>query len=211
VANVEGDSPNSDELKAHADESAPVEPGTPEDEAAYAGDAPLDESAEGEQPEMESAEEAEPEEAEAEPEEKPFEVPAYLEWAGVIGVPLVILAIAALCVMTFATALAAFSLAVYVIALAFIPYGLWKGRETNNIYTVVLGCALAALLTMTYCLWRELGEYQFNIKARRQVGMSSQNLQLGPASTTAAAWPAVVRLTNRADGLEEHTGSPAIT
>ena len=165
MAKVDGDSRNSDKLRSQPDESAPAEPAGPEIEEGTAGDmfgqsdaedetagAPLEEPIEGEQAEAESL--AEEEEAGAESEEPPLEIPPSLEWAGVIGVPVIVLAIAAVCAIFFTTALSAFSWAIYLIALGFIPYGLWKGRETNTVYTLVLGCALAALLTMTFSMWR---------------------------------------------------------
>ncbi len=208
MANVEGDSPSPDELKAHAGEPAPAESVAPEDEEALAGEvlapdttedaeAPPDESAEGEQPEGATAEEAE---AGAEEEGEPGKVPPYVEWAGVIGGPVIVLAIAALCAFLFSAAFAAFSVAVYLIALGFIPYAIWKGRETSGIYTVFLALALAALLTATLCLWLEMGRYQFSVKAkdRQRVGMS-QGLPFGPAGGTVAAWPAP-RLTGSANG-----------
>lgn len=208
MANVKGDSPSSDELKAHADGPAPDEPVAPEDEEALAGDvfapdttedaeAPLDESAEEEEREGATAEEAE---AGTEEEGEPGKVPPYVEWAGVIGGPVIVLALAGLCAVLFSAAFTAFSVAVYLIALGFIPYAIWKGRETGGIYTIFLGLALAALLTATLCLWLEMGRYQFSVKAkdRQRVGMS-QGLPFGPAGSTVAAWPAP-RSTGNANG-----------
>ena len=116
---------------------------------------------------------AEPEKPAAE--KKPSKLPLYLELAGAIGIPLLLLVLAWLQVLNFSTAL-------YIIAVGFIPYGIWKDRETSTVYTVILACALAAVLTAVYCLWMEWGRYQFDVKARgaKQQVRASQPLQ--PAS-----------------------------
>ncbi|MEN6407311.1 MAG: hypothetical protein ABFC77_12675 [Thermoguttaceae bacterium] len=59
-----------------------------------------------------------------------------------------------------------FSTAIYVISVGLVGYGIWKGRRTNSIFTVFLACALLAVLTAVYCLWLELGRYQFEVKAK---------------------------------------------
>ncbi len=102
------------------------------------------------------AEEAKEEEHKEEKETKPREPSKARELALTIGIPILVLVIAWLCSMFFATKLSAFSTAIYLIALGFIPYGIWKGRQTNSVYTVILGCALAALLTGVFCLWMEI-------------------------------------------------------
>jgi hypothetical protein len=38
---------------------------------------------------------------------------------------------------------------------------------------VLLACALVAMLTAIYCLWSELGNYEFNIKAKTRTGLSA--------------------------------------
>ena len=125
---------------------------------------------------------AEPEEAAEEVEKQPSKLPFYLELAGAIGIPLLLLALALLNVLSFSTA-------VYLIAIGFIPYGIWKGRETSNVYTVILACALAALLTAVYCLWLEWGRYQFDVKARgaKQQASVRQTLQGSAAITVIAS------------------------
>ena len=92
-------------------------------------------------------------------------LPIYLEWGGAIGIPVIILALAWFEVLYFSTAL-------YVISVGFIPYGIWKGRETNTVYTVILGCTLVAVLTAIYCLWLEVGRYNFEVKAKQRAGIS---------------------------------------
>ncbi len=58
-----------------------------------------------------------------------------------------------------------FSSVVYLIAVGVIPYALWKYRDTSSVFTVLLGCALVAIMTAVYCLWREWGSYRFDVKA----------------------------------------------
>jgi hypothetical protein len=84
-----------------------------------------------------------------------------------------------------------FSTAIYAIALVSIGYSIWLGRKTNTVYTVFLGCALAAVVTIAYFLWLEIGRYQFDVRARGATSRVSVLFpaQLGPTSTTAAAWP----------------------
>jgi hypothetical protein len=108
-------------------------------------------------------------------EKKPSKLPLYLELAGAIGIPLLLLVLAWLQVLNFSTAL-------YVIAVGFIPYGIWKDRKTSTVYTVILACALAAVLTAVFCMWLEWGRYQFDVKARgaKQQVRAPQSLQ--PAS-----------------------------
>jgi hypothetical protein len=250
VAKADGDSPSSDDLKAHADEPKAEEPAaeyadllsddllagldaTSQEEAAggladdVLGESPIVEEGlpEGlgdsvlealdaaaatetaaEEPTEEAKEEGEEEGVKPPAEKKPFKLPWYLELAAVAVIALILLGIAAMHFLYFSTAL-------YVIALGLIPYGIWKTGETSNVYTVILGCALAAVLTAAYCLWIELERYDLDIKARtakQRIGMV-QGLQFGPANTTAAAWPTSVRLTSSATSFEDRIGSPEIT
>jgi hypothetical protein len=135
-------------------------------------------------------------------EKKPMEVPLYAELGGAVGIPVVLLLLA-LCNLVY------FSTAFYLIAVGCIPYAIWKGRETNTTYTALLGCALIAVLTAVYCLVLELGRYDFNVKAKR-MGMS-RAVQSGLDTTTATACPALVRLTNKAVGLDDGNGSSWMT
>lgn len=120
-------------------------------------------------PEVEpSADEAEEEVVAAEPKEQRSKQSFYIELAVAIGVPVILLAIAGLHLLYVSTA-------IYLIAVGFVPYGLWKGRETSTIYTVVLGCALIAVMTAIYFMWVEFGRYEFDVKARdgkRRAGVS---------------------------------------
>lgn len=186
MADVEGESPKFEDLNLPGEESAASEPSAePAAEAAV-------ESPEGETAEVEIAEEA-AEQYEADqrdgeegeqPEEEtpPNKLPVYLEYAGLACIPLILLVLGYSEVVFFSTAL-------YLIGLGLIPYGIWKGRETNTVFTVILGCALAAVFTAIFCLWMEFGRYQFDVKAqevKQRVSMV-QPVQFGPASTTAAA------------------------
>ena len=201
MADVEGESPKFEDLNLPGEESAASEPSAePPAEAASevsfsrepeASEAAV-ESPEGETAEVEIAEEA-AEQYEADqrdgeegeqPEEEtpPNKLPVYLEYAGLACIPLILLVLGYSEVVFFSTAL-------YLIGLGLIPYGIWKGRETNTVFTVILGCALAAVFTAIFCLWMEFGRYQFDVKAqevKQRVSMV-QPVQFGPASTTAAA------------------------
>jgi hypothetical protein len=55
-------------------------------------------------------------------------------------------------------------------------------RKTNDLYTVILGCALIAILTGIYCLWLEWGRYQFDTKARQAKQHASAARLPGPRS-----------------------------
>lgn len=160
MPNVEGENPDFDDFALPGEGAFPEEP---IDELAGISDelvAPPIE-AEDMQPEPEIAKEVEPpaKEAVAEAAKVPGKVPNFVEWGCVIGLPVLLVLLALVNVVYLSTA-------VYVIAVGFIPYGIWKGRATNTVYTVILGCTLAAVLTAIYCLWLEVGRYQFDIKAR---------------------------------------------
>ena len=174
MANVEGESPGFDDFKLPDEEATPAEPvaeGVASEEEAAAADepdaTPIDD--EGEQAVTEKPEdEASPEEeAQEEVFTEPSQLPVYLEWAGAIGIPLVLLALGWFSVLYFSTV-------IYIISVGFVPYGIWKGRKTSTVFTVILGCALVAILTAIYCLWLELGFYRFDIKAqdaKQRIGM----------------------------------------
>jgi hypothetical protein len=246
VAKVDGDSPNSDELKPHGDEPLDEEPDAgyadllSDDLLAGLDAANSDEAAAGPTDDMpaespiveeglpeglgdsvlealgaeagaqaaaeEPKEEAKEEEAKPHEEKKHFKLPRFADLGAAAVISLILVALAAFHLLYFSTAL-------YVIALGLIPFGIWKGGEAQNIYTVILGCALAAILTAAYCMWIELGRYDLDIKARgakQRVAMSPIR-QFGPANTTATAWPAAVRLTSSAPGFDVRSGSPEIT
>lgn len=225
MAKADGDSPNSDESKAHADQPAADFADLLSDDLLAGLDATHEESPDAAPAEevpaelplpdesvldalddsllgaidAEPAAEAPPEEAQAETKEevqppgekKPFKLPWYLELAAIVVIAAILLGVAALHLFGFSTA-------VYLIAIGLIPYGIWKGGNTNNVYTVLLGFTLAAVITAAFLLWLELERYHLDIKAReaRQGAAVSQHFQFGPVGATAAAWPAAVRLTN---------------
>jgi hypothetical protein len=155
-------------------DSVPTEPEATESGPIVVGleDLPTDtESAEEPVAEGEAQEETEGE-------KKEFELPLYAELAIVGGVALLLLVLAMTPLMLFSTAL-------YLIALELIPYGIWRTRTDVNVYSILLGCALAAVLTAMYCLWLELGRYEFRVKAPRLT--MSQTVQSGFDTTTATA------------------------
>lgn len=126
-------------------------------------------------PEVEQTEEEKV--AEPEPKKEQNNQSALIEWVGAVGVLLILLAIAWLGMLNFSTA-------IYLIAVAFVPFGIWKGRKTSTIFTVILGCTLIAVLTAVYFLWVEFGRYQFDVKARdgkHRIGMS-QTIPVGVCS-----------------------------
>ena len=117
--------------------------------------------------EAEAPEKKEQEEEEGQ-EKEPSQSPMYLEWGIVIFVPLILLVLAVLHLFSFPTA-------VYLIALAGIPYGLWKGRQMLDVYTLFLACALAAILTAAYVMWLEIARYHYDLRAgeaKQRVSMS---------------------------------------
>ena len=99
------------------------------------------------------------EEEEEEEERETSKLPMVLEIAAIIAVPA---AIAGLFVMQTFDAWSC----LYVFLLACIPYALWKGRATNTVFTVFLGCILAAELTAIFCLLKEFQHYGYNVSAR---------------------------------------------
>jgi len=200
VADLDDENPSFDELKPldeheeQLEEAAPVEPEPPAEDvpssifegvdASFLSDlpgadedssivaAPLEsaEFVEGEQAEVDEARSVEmvAEAAEEAKPKQPTNMATLLEWGGVIGIPVILLGLAALQVLSFATVL-------YVISVGFVPYGVWKGRETNNVYTIILACSLVAVLTAVFCLWLEIARYHADVKAReakQRVSMS---------------------------------------
>ena len=173
MANVEDENPNFDELKMPGEEAAAEEP-ILEDEAAPVdgADEPL-QAVEATDAEAVEADEAEVKAEETEDggekdaEKEAGKLPLVLELAGVIGVPVVLLAL-------FWFQIILFSTTIFLIGIGLIPYGLWRGRKSNTVFMVFLACTLAALLTAAYCLWLEMGRYQFDFKAqeaKQRVGM----------------------------------------
>ncbi len=45
--------------------------------------------------------------------------------------------------------------------------GLAGAKPKSNIYTVLLGVALAAILLATLMLWLEMGTYEYNVEVSR--------------------------------------------
>jgi hypothetical protein len=150
VANVEGETPNSDNLKTPGEEPAAAEH-VAEPEAVSAAPVEKDDQPEkfpdGEPPRLHDEEKG------------PSKLPLYLPVAAAIALPVIALAIAVLGFVFYSTA-------IYIIAVGYIPLALWAGRKTNTVEVVLLGCVLAAVLTAVYCLWMEIGEYNYDIKAQ---------------------------------------------
>jgi hypothetical protein len=169
VSNVDGQNPNPDELTTPI-EDASLEPLAADSMADLLGDAPI--VAEDMPPELEPVAPPEPPAEEAvettasEPAKKPRKLPLPVEWAVAGGVAVVAVL---LVVLNFATV----STGVYMIAATGIGVAVWRERKTCNVYTILLACALVAMLTAIYCLWSELGRYDFNIRAKQRSSLSS--------------------------------------
>ena len=150
------------ELPAEGAEEAPAE---------AAGESPAEETEEG------------PAEAAEEGPAKGRKLPFPLEWGIAIVIPVVALALVLIPVICLSTA-------IYLIFVGAVALGVWKGRETNTAYTVLLACALVAILTAIYCLWAELGRYQFDLRAKQRSSLSSP-IQAGLLANTGEPLPAV--------------------
>jgi hypothetical protein len=148
VANFEGDNLDFSDLKLPGIEALEEQPESADEVAAE----PI-------KPEVEQTAKKEEEAVETESTKEPSKQAVYIEWGVAIGVPVLLLAVAWLGLFYISTA-------IYLIAVGFVPYGIWKGRETSNVYTIVLGCALIAMMTLAYFMWVELGRYNFDVKAR---------------------------------------------
>jgi hypothetical protein len=163
VAKIEDDIPDPDDglTPIDAEELTPLEE-MPADALAAVDEAPEAVVATEENPE-------EPVEAEAEPRKRhspdlddelePAKKPPLLEIVAAIAAPAVALGLAFAGMLSFSTA-------IFLIALAYIAIMMWLGRKTNTIYTVILGCILAVLVTSVYCLWEVLARYHYDVKAQ---------------------------------------------
>ena len=91
---------------------------------------------------------------------EPETQPPYLAIAGVIAIPIALLAIAFFGILNFSTA-------IYIIGLVIVSLMLWMGRKTNTVFTVLLGCVLIALMTSIYYHWDFLmKKYHGDVKAQ---------------------------------------------
>lgn len=193
MASVEGESPNSEEPSAGKEEvllsgSRPLDLDAMEETIAASLGEPV--AAEGVEEEVKAEEEGETtteqtegegpaeeeggeeEEGEEQAPQEPSQMPAFMEWAAAIGVPLILLVLALLHLFSFTTA-------IYLIAVGFIPFGLWKYRDAVDVYSLLLACALAAVTTAVYFMCLEMGRYRFDLRAReakQRVSMSQPPL-----------------------------------
>lgn len=174
VAKTENEEPDFDEFDLPDDLTAEL-PDLPED-TAFPSDEPVAETV-AEPGDVEAAQE--PEAEEIEQAQRPTKrdrtlsrLPAWMpesrEALAAVGLSVLVLLLALVGLLHFSTAF-------YLIAVGAVVYALWQYRDTNSVFTIILGCALIAMLTAIYCLWREWGSYRFDTKAREarpQVGMS---------------------------------------
>lgn len=160
MASGKGEGFNFDDLEElPLEEALPTERFDELEGAEHSGEPAL---TEGPAPEAKMAHEPEtPEKPAKEAKAKrPSQLPAnYLEWGIVAGVSVLLLALALVHLLLLSTA-------VYLISVGLVGYGMWKGGQTSTIYTVILGCALIALLTAIYLLWSEWGRYNYDTKAK---------------------------------------------
>jgi hypothetical protein len=164
VSTSDGHDPDFDDLNLMAPESLLAEEPPAE---------PLAEPAatEGEPVKIEAGEAAEsPPEAAGEPAAesvaKRRKLPFPSEWGIGVAIPVVLLVLVVLQVLYLSTA-------IFLICVALVGFGIWRDRETNTVYTVLLGCALVAILTALYCLWAEMGRYQFDVRAKQRTSLSA--------------------------------------
>jgi hypothetical protein len=190
VAKTEDDGANLDDLGGNLDDLSGHEgvlfEGAGEGPAADLEDLPTEEPA-AELAEADLADLAtEPsgpahaEEEEEEEEKEPSKLPIALELVAIFGLPVVIIALA---MMQFVDAW----VGLYVFLMACIPYALWKGRATNTVFTVFLGCILAAELTAIFCLFKEFQRYGYDVSGRagkQKITMAAPNYPgaIGPES-----------------------------
>ena len=113
----------------------------------------------------EGAEEG-PTEAVGEGPAKGRKLPFPLEWGVGVAIPVVLLAMVFLHLLYLSTA-------IYLVSVGLVAFGVWRERETSTAYTVLLACALVAILTAIYCLWAELGRYQFDVRAKQRSSLSA--------------------------------------
>lgn len=98
------------------------------------------------------------------------------------------------------------------LAVLCVPLLLWTGRRTNTVYDMLLAVSLAAVLLAVFFLVMEWASYKFDTGADdAKQRVAAPAVQLGPASTRAAAWPIDVRFTSTATGAEEAIGWPWMT
>jgi hypothetical protein len=90
----------------------------------------------------------------------------YLEWGIAAGAGALFLVLGVIGLLNLSTS-------VFLIAVGAVGYEMWRERERINIYTAMLGCALILVMTGIYCLWTELGRYQFEIKAKQRASLSA--------------------------------------
>ena len=173
MSNLDGKDSNIDELNVLGKEMAPEEQAVEPAAEPAAEQPPKAEEVEeietaelGELP-AEGAKEG-PAEAETAGERpaKGGKLPFPWEWGVGIAIPVVILALVLLQVLYFSTA-------IYLVSVGLVAFGVWRSRETNSAYTVLLACALVAILTAIYCLWAELGRYQFDLRAKQHSSLST--------------------------------------
>jgi hypothetical protein len=82
----------------------------------------------------------------------------YLTLSGLMGVPLILIALAHFKFLDYPIAIA-------LCGVILMPWGLWLGRKTNTVYTAFLGLTVVALLAAVCFLWTELARYKGDIRA----------------------------------------------
>ena len=136
------------------------------------------EEAEPEKPESEKAE-AEKAEKENWDEElalkKKKAAMLYLKLSGVIGIPLLFIALGHFQFL-------GYPVAVVLCVAVLMAWGLWASRKTNTVYTVFLGLTVIALLAAVCCLWTELVRYEGDIRASKAKQRTTMSAPSGCAA-----------------------------
>lgn len=167
MADFEGENLNFDELKMPGEENAAVDP-VLEDEAVEqleAEEMPADDQ-------VAVAEKSE----EEEPKKKSGKKSLLVEAVAAIGLPVV-------CAGLFLANIIYLSSAIYLLGLCYVPLGMWMGRRSNTLYSVLVGGALVAVMTASFYLWIELRKHDFDIKAK-----GSRVSMIQPIGTESLAW-----------------------
>jgi hypothetical protein len=174
VSNLDGQNPDFDGFTSPGEEMPHLEL-TAESLGELAAEQPVV-TAQAEEGQLPTVEQPKEEAAKKKAARTLGKLPFPLEWGVLVAVPAIILVLVLLQVVYPSTA-------VYLISVGLVAFGVWKGRGTNTIYTVLLGCALVAILTALYCLWAELGRYHFEIRAKQQSSISAP-VQAGSLAET---------------------------
>jgi cation transport ATPase len=95
----------------------------------------------------------------------------YLTLSGLIGIPLIFIALAHFEVL-------GYPIAVALCGAVLMPW-LWLSRKTNTVFTAFLGLTVVALLAAICFLWTELARYNYDIRANQAKQRTAASAPLG--------------------------------